>query len=138
MGNVKKVVDLSGIRDIDLNTVTVRDVNGDDMMDASARCIPPDGGNLDGNLFNLALRQQLIAQSIVDFVPRHGERAGSKVEVTGSCQDSLDWSSRTREFVGEIFDYVNGVSYQEREDFRKALAGPLQSTDGSPDAARAE
>lgn len=138
MANVRKPVDLSKIRDIDLDHVTVRDVNGDDMMDASARCVPPDGGNLDGNLFSLMLRQQLIAQAIVDYVPRHGEHKGQVVTVAGSCQDSLEWSARTREFVGEIFDYVNGVSMQEREDFRKALVGPQPSTDGSPDAARAE
>lgn len=138
MGNNVKPVDLSKIRDIDLDHVTVRDVNGDDMMDASARCVPPDGGNLDGNLFSIMLRQQLIAQAIVDYTPRYGENKGVKVVVAGSCQDSLDWSSRTREFVGEIFDYLNGVSGQEREDFRKALVGPQTSTDGSPDAARAE
>lgn len=138
MGNVKKPMDLSGIRDLDLDHVTVRDVNGDDMMEASARCVPPDGSNLDGNLFSLMLRQQLVAQAIVDYTPRVGEHKGQVIVTTGSCQDSIGWNSRTREFVGEIFDYVNGVSLQEREDFRKALVGDPKSTDGSPDAARAE
>lgn len=138
MGNVRKTVDLSGIRDIDLNSITIRDINADDMLDASARCIPPDGGQLDGNLFNMSLRQQLIAQAIVEYVPRNGDKAGASVPSAGPCRESLDWSARTREFVGEVFEYVNGVSFQEREDFRKALAGPQKSTDGSPDGARAE
>jgi hypothetical protein len=134
---MNKQVDLSKIRDLNLDHVEVRDVNADDMMDAAARCVPPDGGALDGNIFNLAMRSEMLAQAIVSFTPRSGENAGRKVIVTGSCRESLDWNSRTREFVGEIFDYLNGVSRQEREDFQKALA-TSPSTAGSPDAARAE
>lgn len=134
--STKKTVDLKGIRDIDLDSVTVRDVNADDMMEAAARCVPPDGSGLDGNLFNIALRQQLVAQAVVDYVPRTGDRTGQLVPVAGSCQDSITWSSRTREFVGEVFDFLNGVSQDERDAFRKALA--TSSTPGSPDAARAE
>jgi hypothetical protein len=136
MSAAKKTVDLKSIRDIELDSVTVRDVNADDMMEAAARCVPPDGSALDGNLFSMALRQQLVAQAIVDFIPRVGDRAGMLVTVAGSCQDSITWSSRTREFVGEIFDFLNGVSNDERETFRKALAS--SSTPGSPDAVRAE
>jgi hypothetical protein len=134
--SAKKTMDLSKIRDIDLDSVTVRDVNADDMMDAAARCVPPDGSSLDGNLFSMSLRQQLVATAIVDYVPRTGDRAKQLVTSDGSCQDSLNWSSRTREFVGEIFDYLNGVSQDERDAFRKALAP--SSTDGSPDGSRAE
>lgn len=133
---MQKTVDLSGIRDLDLNSVTVGSVNADDMLEASARCIPPDGGNLDGNLFNIMLRQQLVAQAIKDYTPRVGDQAGAKVAVSGSCQDSLKWSSRTREFVGEIFEHINGVTLDERESFRKALTS--SSTPGSQDAVRAE
>lgn len=128
----QKTVDLSGIRDIDLDSVTVRDVNADDMMDAAARCSPPDGGNLDGNLFNMMLRQQLVAQAVVNFRLRGTE---TTVSCNGSCQESLQWSSRTREFVGELFDFLNGVAQDERDAFRKALTS--SSTHGSPDAVRA-
>ena len=134
---MKKTVSLVGIRDIDLDSITMRDVNAEDMLDASARCIAPDGGNVDPNLFHLMLRQQLVAQAIIDYVPRSGDKAGQTVTVTDSCQESLTWSSRTREFVGEFWDYLNAVSNQEREDFRRALAGAPVSTGGSPDAARA-
>lgn len=134
----RKTVDLTKIRDIDLDSVTVRDVNAEDMLDASARCIAPDGSGVDPNLFHLMLRQQMVAQAIVDYVPRGGEKAGSLVTVADSCQESLTWSSRTREFVGEIWDYLNAVSQNERDDFRRALAGAPVSTGGSPDAARAE
>lgn len=136
---IKKTVPLAGIRDLDLDSITIRAVNGDDMLDASARCVAPDGSAIDPNLFHMMLRQQLVAQAIVDHVPRHGEKAGQTVvTVEGSCQDSITWNSRTREFVGEVWDYVNAVSNQEREDFRKALMGETKSTDGSPDAVRAE
>jgi len=130
---VTKTVDLSGIRDLDLDRVTIRAVNADDMMDAAARCVPPDGAQLDANLFNMAIRQQLVAQSIKDYTPRSGENVGKVVVVQGSCQESLNWSSRTREYVGEVFDYLNGVGQQEREDFRKAL----MSTGGSQSDVRA-
>jgi hypothetical protein len=130
---VTKTVDLSAIRDLDLDRVTVKSVNADDMMDAAARCTPPDGGQLDPNLFSMALRQQLIAQAIKDFTPRSGDNTGKVVVVQGSCQDSLNWNSRTREYVGEVFDYLNGVGQQEREDFRKAL----MSTGGSQSDVRA-
>ncbi len=129
----EKAVDLSGIRDLDLDHITVKSVNADDMMDAAARCVPPDGGQLDANLFSMALRQQLVAQSIKNYTPRSGDHQGKVIVAQGSCQDSLNWSSRTREYVGEIFDYINGVGQQEREDFRKAL----MSTGGSQSDVRA-
>lgn len=128
----KKTVDLSKLRDLDLDRVTVRSVNADDIMEAAARCVPPDGGALDGNLFSMMLRHQMVAQSVCDFTMRG---SGEVVTVQGSCQDSLQWSSRTREFVGEIFDHLNGVAADERDAFRKALA--TSSTPGSPDAVRA-
>lgn len=132
-----RTIDLSKIRDVELDSVTISAVNADDMIDASARCIPPDGASLDGNLFNLMLRHQLVAQSIVDYTPRSGDKAGQKVICNGSvCLDSLTWGSRTREFVGEIFDHLNGIQPSEREDFRRALTSP--STPGSPGDASAE
>lgn len=115
---VTRTVDLGDIRDLDIKEVTVRSVNGDDMVEAASRCVPPDGKPIDGNLFGLMLRQQMVAQAISGFMSVGGER----VKCVGPCLDSLMWSSRTREFVGELFDYVNGVSQEERDSFRKALA----------------
>ena len=88
-------------------------------MAAAARCVPPDGTPIDGNIFGLTMRQQTIAQAIVSY-----RKVGNTelVTSTGPCVDSTKWSSRTREFVGEIYDYMNGVGMEEREGFRKALA----------------
>lgn len=126
-----RYVDLSKYRDLDIRGITMRSVNGNDTLDASARCIPPDGGGLDGNIFVLLLRQQLLAQSIESYVTLEGKT----VTKTGSaCLESIEWSGRTREFVGEIFDHINGVRADEREDFRKAL----MSTPGSGDTVSAK
>lgn len=125
-----RTFDLSKYRDLDIKSVTVRSVNGNDTLDAAARCIPPDGGNLDQNVFVLLMRQQIIAQSILSYTDANGKT----VSCTGPCLDSIGWSARTREFLGEIFDHMNGVSAEEREDFRKSLT----STHGSADAVSAE
>jgi len=109
----------------------MRTVNGEDTLDSASRCIPPDGTQLDGNIFNLIMRQQILAQAITSFTKLDGTVAPS----TGPCLDSLNWSARTREFVGEIFDYMNGVDGDEREDFRKALVG---STPGLPGVTSAD
>jgi len=125
----QKTVDLGKYRDLDIKEVTMRSVNGDDMLDAASRCIPVDGQPIDGNIFNMMLRQQVIAQAIIGYSPIVGER----VKMSGPCLDSLTWSSRTREFVAALFDHMNGVDADEREDFRKALAS---STPGSQDGAQ--
>ena len=124
-----KTVDLREIRDLDLMEVTLRSVNGDDAVEAASRCVPPDGRPVDQNLFGMMIRQQMVAQSIVGFTSIDG----MKIKCTGPCLESLQWSARTREFVGEIFDYLNGVSADERESFQKALAPKKESTPGSSD-----
>jgi hypothetical protein len=110
-----KKVDLSSIRDIDIKSITVRSVNGEDTLDAAVRVVPGEGQQIDGNIFNIMMRQHMIAQSITEVDGK---------AVTGPCcLESLRWSARTREFVGEIYDFVNGVDPKERENFMKALAG---------------
>jgi len=126
---ITKTVDLSEIRDLDISEVTMRAVNGDDAVEAASRCVPPDGRPVDSNLFGLMIRQQMVAQSITSFVTVDGVRT----KCNGPCLESLTWAARTREYVGEIFDYLNGVSREERESFQKALAPKKESTHGSSD-----
>lgn len=126
----QRFFDLSKYRDLDVKGVTMRSLNGNDTLDAASRCVPPDGGSVDGNLFVMLLRQQMLAQSIVSYM----NNDGATVKVTGvACLESVAWSGRTREFIGEIFDHLNGVKPDEREDFRKAL----MSTSGSDDTVSA-
>lgn len=73
----------------------------------------------------------MVAQGIVSYVGADGARVDCK---GAPCTDMMNWSSRTREFVGEVFDYLNGVEAAEREAFRKALS---KSTPGSPSTASA-
>lgn len=120
-----RTFDLSSYRDVDVKSVTFRSVNGNDTLDASARCVPPDGGKIDQNVFILLMRQQIVAQSILSYVDANGK----SVTCSGPCLESIGWSSRTREFLAEIFDHMNGVSEEERENFRKSLT----STPGSSD-----
>lgn len=115
-----KTQDLSKIRDIDLDSITIRDVNGDDMMDAGARCIPPDGGQLDMNMFGLLMRQQMVIQAIVAYTPR----GGTPKACAAPPVEAVKWNNRTKEYVGMVYDYVNSVETKEREDFQKALAAP--------------
>ncbi len=65
------------------------------------------------------MRQQQVAQAITGYV----DSAGVSKVCPDGCIESTQWSSRTREFVGEVFDYMNGLSLEERLDFRAALAG---------------
>lgn len=127
-------MDLSKYRDLDIKGITMRSVNGNDSLDAASRCVPPDGKDLDGNLFMMLLRQQIIAQSIVSYTNLSGE----VVKTNGvACLESLDWSGRTREFLGVLFDHLNGVSSDEREDFHRALMKNEGSTPGSGDTVSA-
>lgn len=125
-----RTFDLSKFRDLDVKAVTARSVTGNDMLDASARCAPPDGGQIDQNIFVMLMRQQMVAQSIIGYV----DAKGNSVTCVGPCLESVNWSARTREFLGEIFDHLNGVSQEERLDFRKSLT----SIPGSDDTVSAQ
>lgn len=127
-----RIFDLSKYRDLDVKSVSMRTVNGEDTLDAGSRCLPPDGSQMDGNIFNILMRQQIMAQAITAFVSKDNV----STVANGPCLESLRWCARTREFLGEIFDYMNGVDREEREDFRRALA--VQSTPGSPGATSAD
>lgn len=116
----KKTVDLSGYRDLDITSITMRSVNAEDTLAAAARCTPPDGASIvHPNLFNIMLRQQLLIESIVEV---NGKPCN------GPCLEAMTWSTRTREFLGEIFDYLNAIDDKERSDFQKGLAGKLSQS----------
>lgn len=113
-----KVVSLKKYRGMDVDSFGIVTISGEDVIRAAERCLPPDGKAPDSNLFNILLRQQVIAGAIVEV---NGK------PVKGTCQASVQWGSRTREFVGRAFDYMNGVTKDEIEDFDKALAGADRS-----------
>lgn len=110
----EKFLDLSAYHDLDVKTIRVRTLNGDDLVVCAGRCAPAEGATLDPTLFSIQLRQQQIAQSIVEV---NGE------QVRGPCLASIKWNSRTREFVAMVYDHLNGISADEREGFMKALTG---------------
>lgn len=124
-----KTIDLSKYRDLDLDSITMRSLCGEDLIEAAARCIPTDGAPLDGNIFGLQLRQQVIAQSIESYTRRDSKTAKSCP--LGSLE-STKWSLRTREFVGEMYDYINNAEKDERDSFKKALAGGASPVATSP------
>lgn len=116
----QKTVDLRTKRDLDLDEITIRTTNGDDTLDAAARSIPIDGGEIQPNIFGLTMRQQTLAGAIVSFKKRGDSETRT---CNGPCLESLKWNSRTREYVAEIYDYLNGVTQEERDGFRAELAG---------------
>lgn len=116
-----KTMWIGDFRGVDVESFTVKDITGDDITRAAERCLPTNGQPIDGNLFNLLLRQQVIAGAIVEV---------DGVAVKGTCQASIGWNARTREFAGRTFDYVNGVSDKERELFEKAL---MKGDDAAPE-----
>jgi hypothetical protein len=110
----EKLLDLSSFDGLDIKSCRIRAMTGDDLIVAAGRCTPMDGAAVDATLWSLMLRQQQIAQSIVEV---NGE------QVRGPCLASVKWNARTREFVAMGYDYVNGVADAERERFRTALVG---------------
>lgn len=110
----QRTVDLSRYDRLDIKSITMRETNANDTMDAAARSLPPDGQGISAQQFGLEMRNQAVISSIIGYDGK---------TLTGPCMEYMDWSNRTREFVGEIYDYLNGVSDEERTDFRKALAG---------------
>ncbi len=125
-----KFLDLSSFHDLDVKSIRMRALNGDDLIVAAGRCAPMDGGTLDATLFSLMLRQQQIAQSIVEV---DGQ------PVRGPCLASLKWNYRTREFVATIYDHLNGIAAEERERFMAALVGDsAKIQDAEPIASSSE
>ena len=103
-----------GIRDVSVRSITIKAIDANDMIVAASRCVPPEGTTLDANIFQILIRQHMVLESITEV-------DGQKL--TGPCLDYLKWEQRTREFVSEIYDFVNYVETDERQNFRKALAG---------------
>ncbi len=127
MSNKNHRIDLSKYHHLDIKSVALRAVNADDMLEAASRCVPPNGSQLDPNMFGIMLRQHLLIQSIaeVDDVP-----------CNGPCLDFLKWNQRTRDFVGTAYDFFNTVTDAETTDFMTALANPSGvSASGSDSAA---
>jgi hypothetical protein len=132
MSKTEKTMDLRKWRDLDLDEVTVRKTNSKDTMDAAARCVPVDGTGIDAQLFMVLLRQEQLFGAIRTYKLR-GVSELKTVPGT-SCVEAQLWGNRTREFVGEIYDFVNSMGMEERTDFRKELATGLTpgSTTPSP------
>lgn len=123
-------MDLSKIKDLDITSVKMRALNGDDLVVSAGRCAPVgEGAIIDATLFSIMLRQQQIAQSIVE-VDGQAQR--------GPCLASIKWSSRTRSFVGKLFDHLNSVTDEESAAFMEALNGPDSVAEVSVPAASSD
>lgn len=120
--SVKRTIDLSQYN-LDIKSITMRTVNSQDMLEAAARCVPPDGGDINAYIFQLMHRSQMTIQAIeaVDGKP-----------VVGIHVQADRWSLQTMEFVREIYDFMNGVESDVRESFRKGLAAAPASTTQPP------
>lgn len=115
-----KTVDMSKIPDVDLDEITMRGVCSRDTLDAAERCDVPDGTDVDPTVMGIMLRQQMICGAIVSYKLRGSSE--QKI-VAGPAVEALDWSTRTMEFVGEIYSFLNGVRKDERDGFLEMLAG---------------
>ncbi len=115
----EKFMDLSSYRDLDVKSVKMRSLTGEDMVVAAGRCAPGEGAEMIPAVFSITLRQQQVAQSIIEV---DGE------PVRGPCLVSLKWTLRTREFLGMIYDSLNGLATDEREAFQTALRGGVAKT----------
>ena len=113
MPKLKKTIDLTKYG-LDIKKIEMQTLDGNDHIAAAMRVLPLDGKPMDPHLFRIMLQAQMIAGSITKV---------DGVDQPGSCQDSIKWSIRTREFVGIAFDYMNGISGDEREGFMAELAG---------------
>lgn len=127
---IEKFADLSKIKDLDIKSIRMRALNGDDLVVSAGRCAPVgEGATIDATLFSIMLRQQQIAQSIIEV---DGEA------IRGPCLQSIKWSARTRNFVGMIFDSLNGVSDEEAASFMTALSKSGSSAEGEAPTASSE
>lgn len=122
-------IDLREYHDLDLDEITLRKTTTHDSLDAAGRCLPAEGG-IDANMFHVLIRVETIFGSIVSYRLRG---SGETKSVTGTtCVEAKSWGTRTREFVGEAFDYFNGMEKEERDHFRKKLAGSFKNASGTP------
>jgi hypothetical protein len=121
-GRKTKRIDLSAFRDVDVKSFEIRLTDGNDTLDAAIRCIPPDGQNVDPNLFGVQMRQQLLAGALV---------AVNDQPVNDDGQQSISWGERTRQLLGMAYDYHNGLTQKERDLFQSMLEGKPAPTASS-------
>jgi len=124
-----KTLDLSKYRDLDIKTVTVKVLQGPDIVQAAELCVKPNGDLMEGGQFGLNLRLQCISRSIV--------KVNGQPVIGTSCSQFFDWSKRTQDFCGKVYDHLNSLSTEESDDFQARLdaaaydaAQPTSSTQG--------
>lgn len=109
---MNKKFDLSKYKNVAINSFELRELTGDNEVDAIARCTDPATGR--AQLTSVGLRAQLIADAIVAV---NGE------PVTGPYLAWQKWPLRTREFVAAAFDAMHEVNREEMQDFLGAAFG---------------
>lgn len=119
----EKFVDLSKIAGLEIKSMRVKALTGDDVISAAGRCAPMDGSSVDATVFSLMLRQQQLAQSIVEV---DGQA------IRGPFLQIIKMTTRTREYAQMIYDSVNGISMDEREAFQAALTKTAESATSTP------
>jgi len=118
------------VKDVDVKSVRMRALNGDDLIVAAGRCAPVgEGATIDATLFSIMLRMQQIAQSIIEV---DGET------VRGPCLASIKWSAKTRNLIGIVFDSLNSVSDEEAAAFTMALSKSGSDAESTPPTAPSE
>ena len=120
-----RTFDLSKFRDLDITSISIKQLTGDDLIMAAERCTLPDGASIDENVFGMLLRNQLIAGAITEVDGKSVKGA--------SCQSYLTWNMRTRDFVSRAYDFLNSTVKAERDDFQKLLEGADQPISGELD-----
>lgn len=99
-----------------LSSFAIAELEGPEELDAIQR----------GGSSGVMIQEQLVAQAIVEV-------NGEAVPVTPFTTWSK-WPSRTREFVRNAYQKVNGASTKELEDFDKAgFEGETQPEPGDSD-----
>lgn len=117
VGLTTKRVDLSKYRGVDVKSVTLRVMRGADIINAATRCIDPNSGKpLEGAQFGMNFRQQQVAAAIV--------KVDDQPVIGSVCIAYFDWSARTHAFIGKAFDFLNGTTDKEDDDFLASLAAP--------------
>lgn len=96
------------IKGVSVKSLTMRELNGDDSEAAAARVVNANTNMVHGFLISRAHNEQCIADSIVEV-------DGSPV-ITPYV-DWKKWNLRTREFVLNAYNRMNGATQTEMDDF---------------------
>jgi hypothetical protein len=108
----EKFMDLSAFPNVDIRSVKMRSLTGEDYLAAAGRCAPMDGGEINTTLFSMMVSEQQIAQAITEV---DGEK------INGPCLQYLKWSLRTQSFCRKLYNHLNSVSKDEDAVFGAAL-----------------